>query len=102
MLKSAAMTIVLAMLLSPHSAAASPWTEGQAEWFRHGARHGRWTATANVLKGAFTIAKLGAAIIVRADADDSGVNQRVHPPLRISMPRPGSYARIAATRNALV
>jgi hypothetical protein len=42
MLKSAAMTIVLAMLLSPHSAAASPWTEGQAEWFRHGARHGRW------------------------------------------------------------
>ncbi|RNJ49905.1 hypothetical protein [Methylocystis hirsuta] len=38
MLKSAAMTIVLAMLLSPHSATASPWTEGQAEWFKHG----RW------------------------------------------------------------
>ena len=26
----------------------------------------------------------------------------VQPPLRINMPRPGSYARIAATRNALV
>ncbi|CCJ06050.1 hypothetical protein [Methylocystis sp. SC2] len=43
MLKSTAMTtIVLAMLLSPPAAIASPWTEGQAEWFRHGARHGRW------------------------------------------------------------
>lgn len=42
MLKSAATTIVLAMLLLPHPAAASPWTEGQAEWFKHGARHGRW------------------------------------------------------------
>jgi hypothetical protein len=31
---------------------------------------GAGTATANVLKGALTIAKLSAAIIVRADADN--------------------------------
>lgn len=42
MLKSAVTTAFLAMLLSTHPAAASPWTEGQAEWFKHGARHGRW------------------------------------------------------------
>jgi hypothetical protein len=51
MSKLAAMTIVLAMLFSPHSAVASPWTEGQAEWFKHGARHGRWDCYGNCPEG---------------------------------------------------
>jgi hypothetical protein len=42
MLRLAAMTIFLAIVLSPHAVTASPWTEGQAEWFKHGGRHGRW------------------------------------------------------------
>ncbi|MGD9544952.1 MAG: hypothetical protein AB7F41_06385 [Methylocystis sp.] len=42
MAKLAATAIVLVILFSTDPASASPWTEGQAEWFRHGARHGRW------------------------------------------------------------
>jgi hypothetical protein len=42
MLRLAAMTIFLVTLFSSPAGTASPWTEGQAEWLKHGARHGRW------------------------------------------------------------
>ncbi|MBM3562460.1 MAG: hypothetical protein FJX48_04705 [Alphaproteobacteria bacterium] len=51
MSKLTTMIIVLAMLLPPHAVTASPWTEGQAEWFKHGARHGRWDCYGNCPEG---------------------------------------------------
>ena len=51
MSKLAATMIFLAALLSPQAVTASAWTEGQAEWFKHGARHGRWDCYGNCPEG---------------------------------------------------
>ncbi|WP_457796436.1 hypothetical protein [Methylocystis sp. S23] len=42
MLRILAFSIAIGALLSPASTRADWWTEGQAEWARHGFKHGRW------------------------------------------------------------
>jgi len=42
MLKQIIIGLVFCAALAPLPTEASPWTEGQYEWWRHGSRHGRW------------------------------------------------------------
>ncbi len=42
MIRTAMLALLLAAVFSPLTAKADWWTEGQAQWARHGGRHGAW------------------------------------------------------------
>ena len=51
MIKKLVLAFALYGVLSPLTARADRWTEGQAEWARHGSRHGSWDCYGNCSEG---------------------------------------------------